>query len=242
MKAIVLAAWEWTRLRPLTNTTPKPIIKIFWKPILKHNLENIYKYVTEIIIVVKYQKEKIIEEIWNSYKWVKISYFEQGEECWTAAAIRWLQSKKDVIILNWDSIFSKKDLEKIAKLKWYWALVKKVEDPSKYGIFEVDENDFIKKIVEKPKDFVWDLANVWVYKFSPEIFEIADNISLSPRWEYEITDAINIFLQKNKFKAITLEKDFIDIWYPWDILEANSYFLKDLKKSKISWKTVFLRL
>lgn len=236
MKAIILAAWEWSRLRPLTNTTPKPIIKIFGKTIIEHNLESIYKNVSEIIIVVKYKADKIKETIWEEYKWVKIIYKEQNDEKWTAAAIRWLNSEKNVIIMNWDSIFSKKDLKKILELKWFWALVKKVDTPEKYGIFETDEKWFIKKIIEKPEKFVWDLANVWVYKFSPEIFEIAEKVELSKRWEYEITDAINAFIEENEFKAITLEDDFIDVWYPWDILEANKNFLKDLKKSKIKWK------
>ena len=53
MIAIILAAWEWSRLKPLSNTIPKPMIKIFGKPILEHNLEHIYSKVDEIIIVTK---------------------------------------------------------------------------------------------------------------------------------------------------------------------------------------------
>ena len=236
MKAIILAAGEWSRLRPLTNTTPKPIIKIFWKTIIEHNLEHIYKYVSEIIIIVKYKQEEIKKAIWDEYEWVKVTYIEQNDEKWTWAAIRWIKLEKDVLIMNWDSIFWKEDLKKICKLDGYWALAKKVDEPEKYGIFELDEKNIIKKVVEKPKEFVWDLANVWVYKFSPEIFEIAEKIELSERWEYEITDAINIFAEKEEFQAIKLEEDFIDVWYPWDILDANSFFLKNLKKSKIKWE------
>ncbi len=236
MKAIILAAGEWSRLRPLTNTTPKPIIKIFWKTIIEHNLEHIYKYVSEIIIIVKYKQEEIKKAIWDEYEWVKVTYIEQNDEKWTWAAIRWIKLEKDILIMNWDSIFWKEDLKKICKLDGYGALAKKVDEPEKYGIFELDEKNIIKKVVEKPKEFVWDLANVWVYKFSPEIFEIAEKIELSERWEYEITDAINIFAEKEKFQAIKLEEDFIDVWYPWDILDANSFFLKNLKKSKIKWE------
>lgn len=240
MKAIILAAWKWTRLKPLTNYTPKPILKIAGKSIIKHNLKHIYKYVDEIIIVVKYLKEKIVEDLWDNYKKVPIKYFLQGDEKGTWAAVKWLDKyfKKDeeALILNWDSIFSKNDLKKIIKQKWYAVLVQKVENPEKYGIFETDKKWFVKKVVEKPEKYIWDLANLWVYKFSSEILKIAKNIKKSKRWEYEITDAINEFITKNKLKTIEIEDKFIDIWYPFDILEANSYFLEKLKKSKIDWK------
>ncbi len=236
MKAIILAAGKWTRLRPLTNTTPKPLIKIFWKTIIEHNLKNIYKNVSEIIIIVKYLEEKIKNNLWDNYKWVPITYKTQGEEKWTWAALRWLNIKDDVLILNWDSIFDKDDLKNIIKHKWYSVLVQEVENPEKYGIFEVDENNFAKKVVEKPEKFVWNLANLWVYKFGKEIFDIVEKIELSPRWEYELTDWINEFLKKEKLKTIKIKWNFIDVWHSWDILDANSYFLKNLEKSKIKWK------
>lgn len=236
MKAIILAAWEWSRLRPLTNTTPKPMIKIFWKPILEHNIEHIYKYVKEIIIVVKYKAEIIESYFWNNFKWVPIKYHLQNDEKWTWAAIKWLKLDTEVLILNWDSIFDKDDLKEIIKLKWYWVLVKKVQTPEKYGIFKVDNENKILEIVEKPEEFIWDLANLWVYKLSSQIFQIVDDIKLSKRWEYEITDALNIFANKYDFKAIEIKNEFIDVWYPWDILNANSIFLNKMKKSKIKWK------
>ncbi len=236
MKAIILAAWEWSRLRPLTKTIPKPLIKIFWKTILNHNLEIIYKYVDEIIIIVKYQKEKIIESLWNNYKWINIVYKEQSDEKWTWAAIRWIKLNDDLIIMNWDSIFDKKDINKLITFNWYWVLVKKVQNPEKYWIFKVDINWNIKKIVEKPKKNIWNLANLWVYKFNWKIIDFAENIELSIRNEYEITDAINEFVKKIPFKAFEIEWEFIDVWYPWDILKSNSYFLNKLEKSKIKWK------
>lgn len=236
MKAIILAAWEWSRLRPLTNTIPKPLIKIFGKSIIEHNLKNIYKYVTEIIIVVKYKQEIIRETLWDNYKWVKITYKEQCEEKWTWAAIRWIESDMDVLIMNWDSIFDKKDLKKILESKWYWVLVKNVPDPEKYWIFNVGNDGNIKEIVEKPENDIWNLANLWVYKFNSKILEIAEKIKISPRDEYEITDAINDFVKLFPFKAFPIEWEFIDIWYPWDILTANAHFLNKLSKSKIKGK------
>ena len=234
MKAIILAAWEWTRLRPLTETTPKPLIKICGKSIIEHNLENIYKHVSEIIIVVKYKKELFLKTLWDSFKETPISYHEQSDEKGTWAAIKGITSNEDILLLNWDSIFSKEDLEKIINLEWYACLVQEVKEPSKYGIFK-EEEWFATKIVEKPSENIWNLANLWVYKFSPAIFNLVENIPLSARDEYEITDAINAFIETNKFKLLTISGDFIDIWYPWDILTANKYFLDKLQESNIKW-------
>jgi NDP-sugar pyrophosphorylase family protein len=61
MKAIILAAGRGTRLQPLTNTIPKPMIQICGKPILEYLMDSIYKDVSEIILIVKY-KQDIIEE------------------------------------------------------------------------------------------------------------------------------------------------------------------------------------
>lgn len=235
MKAIILAAWEGTRLKPITNTTPKPLIKIAWKSILEHNLENIYKYVSEIIIIVKYKSELIKEEIWKKYKQVKITYIEQWNEKWTGWALRWLNLDKDVLIINWDTIFSKKDLKNIIKDDSFWVLVKEVDKPENYWIFKVNKKNHIEEVIEKPKTYIWNLANLWIYKLKSSIFNYIELIELSPRWEYEITDAINLYVKEHKLKAIKSKDEFIDIWYPWDILKANNYFLNKLKKSKIKW-------
>lgn len=236
MKAVILCAWEWSRLRPITNTIPKPMIKIVWKPILEYNLECIYEYVDEIIIIVKYLKNEIINYFKDNYKWIKINYIEQIDEKWTAVWLKQLDINDDVIVLYWDSILDKKDIEKVIKSKYYWWLVKEVDEPSKYWIYRQDNDWFAVEIIEKPEVFVWNLANLGWFKFSREIFKIVKNITLSKRWEYELTDWINEFLKSNKFELIKISWEFIDVGYPWDILTANSYFLNKFDRTSISWE------
>ncbi len=236
MKAIILAAWRGTRLQPLTNTIPKPMIQICWKPILEYLLENIYEYVDEIILVVKYKQEIISQYFWDNYKWVKITYKTQSEEKWTAAAVKWIQTQEDVFILYWDSIISKQDMRHILESDKYWVFAQKVEDPSKYWIFQTSQNNKIISVVEKPHEFIWDLANLWGFKMKSEILDLINQIKISPRWEYELTDALNLYVEKNDFYAFQLIEKFIDIWYPWDILEANTYILETLEDSIIDWE------
>lgn len=236
MKAIILAAWEGTRLRPLTTTTPKPLIKIIWKSILEYNLESVYSFVDEIIIVVKYKADLIKSEIWENYKNIPITYKEQSDKPWTAAALHGINLDLDTLVINWDSIFDPKDLENLINFNWYWVLVKQVENPEKYWIFKVDEDNNIHAIVEKPSEFIWNLANLWAYKFNAKFFELNEAVELSPRWEYEITDTIREFIKLFPFKAIEIKWEFLDISHSWDILTANSYFLNTLESSDIKWE------
>ncbi len=241
MKLIILAAWEGSRLKPLTNTIPKPIIKIAWKSIVEHNLENIVnddnkRLFDEIVFIVKYKKEKIIEYFWSFYNWVKISYKNQGKEKWTWAALKWLEILDDVLIINWDIIIEKKDLHKIVNYNGYWVLAKKVKNPQDYWVFQVSQDLFINKVIEKPTEFIWDLASLWVYKFSSNFLKYIDNIPLSPRWEYELTDALNEFALRYPLKAIEVEGDIIDISYAWHIISANKKILDRINKSQINWE------
>lgn len=234
MKAIILAAGEGTRLRPITLITPKPLIKILDKPILEYNLEIIYKYVDEIIIVVKYMSEKIEEYFWDNYKWIPITYHLQWEEKGTGGALKWLEYIKwDVFLLYGDSILDRSDIEEVIKSDYYGCLVKEVEDPSKYWVYKQDENWFATEMIEKPQSFIWNLANLWGYKFSDDIFKYLSEIKTSIRWEYEITEVLNKFIKLNKFKLIKIKWNFIDVGYPEDIEKAEKQILKKPKIWKI---------
>ena len=79
------------------------------------------------------------------------------------------------------------------------------------------------------------MTNLWVYKFNAEIINICEKLIPSIRWEYEITDAINENIIKNEFKLLPIDFEFIDVWYPWNILQANNSFLEKLSQSKIDW-------
>jgi bifunctional UDP-N-acetylglucosamine pyrophosphorylase/glucosamine-1-phosphate N-acetyltransferase len=239
MKAIILCAGEWSRLRPLTKHKPKSLTKIFWKSILEHNVEMLWTHCEEIIVIAKYKSEKIIEEVnkLNKIYTVNIKVKLQWDKPWTAAAIMDLDISWDFILINWDTIFTEEDIKNIINLENYWVLVKEVENPEKFWIFRQEKNSNLAlEIIEKPEEFVWNLANLWVYKFNQKIIEFCNKIELSKRKEYEITDAINLFIKEEKFELIKAKNDFIDITYSWDILDANNKFLDLLTASEIEWE------
>jgi len=240
MKTIILAAWKGTRLMPLTENKPKPMIKIVNKPILAHILDSIEDFTDDVIIITKYKEDQIRNYFGEKYKNINISYKTQWDAKWTASALWGLNLNEDFIVLNWDTIYSKRDLEKLYTLDWYGCLVKEVDEPQNYWIFKQDEEGFAVSIVEKPQEYIWNLANMWVYKFPKEFLEIVENVQISPRWEYELPDAINQLLKTTKYKLIKQEWEFIDVWYPKHILQANKYLLEKMWEKSLIGEWTFI--
>jgi len=223
MKAIILAAWEWTRLRPLTLEIPKAMVEVFWKPLLAHNMDKLIQYVDEFIIIVKYKEEIIRKYFWNIYKWVTIRYHTQGNKKWTWAAIQWLDITWDIIIAYADAIFRQSDVDMVVRESEYAVLAKEVDNPEKYWIFEIDSEGYIKKVVEKPQTYIWNLANFSFFKVNETLLWYVSQISESPRGEIEITDALNLFCKQENMKAIILKHDFIDITSLEDLKRVHSF-------------------
>lgn len=225
MKAIILAAGEWTRLRPLTYSMPKAMVTVWGKTLLEHNLDRLISSVDEFIIVIKYKKEAIVEHLGNEYHWIKITYHVQWDEKGTWAAVKGIETTWDVVIAYADAIISQQDVDNVMRCPYFAVLVKEVSNPEKYGIFKIDKDGFALQIIEKPKEYVGNLANFSFFKVNSSILEIVKHIPLSPRGEIEITDAINEFVKTNKMKCIHLEKDLIDITSLQDLEKANKEYL-----------------
>lgn len=244
MKAIILAAGRGTRLKPITDTIPKPLIHIRGKSILEYFLEQIHAHVSEIVLIVNYKQEMFQEAFWSEYCGVPITYHVQGEKKWTGWAIEGIESQEDVFIFYADAIFENADIHTLINHNGYGCLVQEVERPEKYGIFHQDANGNALEVIEKPQQYIGNLANLWVYKFSCQILELVKTLSPSPRGEYELTDAINIYCKTQKLQLFPTKWMFLDISYPQDIETAEKR-LKDVSQKHLEeipsfWTSVFL--
>ena len=118
MKGVILAAGKGTRLRPLTDTRPKPLIPIANKTILEWNLDALNGLVDEVVIVIGYKGDMIKEKIGEKYGSMKIFYVEQKEQKGTGHALQvcsdYVKGEK-FIVLNGDDIFSQEDIKKCLK-------------------------------------------------------------------------------------------------------------------------------
>jgi len=231
MKAIILAAGKGTRLIPLTETKPKPMLRIANKPILEYNLEALHRLVDEVFIIVGYKKEKIMEYFGNSYKGIKITYIIQKEICGTGNAVLQAESfvKGSFLVMNGDDIYSREDIKPCLTYK-YSILAKEVSDPERFGVLKIKE-DHLDEIIEKPKQFVSNLANTALYKVDDSVFSLLKKIKKSKRKEYEFVDAVSELAKKEKIVCV-IAKNWLPIGFPWSLLEANELFLKKIKNNR----------
>ena len=232
MKAVILAAGKGTRLRPLTDSTPKPMLPVAGKPLLEWMLERIKEAdIKDILIVTNYLEDQIK----NYFKdgadlGVNITYRTQSKPLGTANAVyqalEWV-GKNSFLCLYGDHYIEEGAIKKLIDARQEEEATVasiKVEDPSQYGAFEL-KGEKITRVVEKPKKGKEpsNFANVGVYIFPPEVVWHIEETPLSPRGEYEITDTMQRMIDTGiVLRKFELEKeDWMDIGLPWNLLEAN---------------------
>ena len=230
-KAVVLAAGEGKRLRPLTYTRPKCMIQLAGKPILAHVLENLRSAgVREASVLVKYKKDEIISYFAkNPVEGMKLSFIEQGNNYGTAAAFGYAESfaTDRFFGVAGDIISEPEALLKLAADAEgeVTAALHQVEDAHEYGtaILRKGRISAFEEKAEKPKS---NLANCSLYVFEPTIFKKIKNVKKSSRGEYEITDLLI------GAKAVEVGGFWLDMGMPWQLFSANEFLLSKLPEKR----------
>ena len=237
MKAVVLAAGEGTRLKPITLTRPKHLIRVGGKLLLEHCLNALKAVgIEETLIVIHYMGDAIRTYFGDGKNFgLRISYVEQKEVLGTGNAVSIAEPyvKEDFVLVYGDLLFSVDALKKVVAIHERekpaaTMAVVPVEKPENYGIVEL-ENSHVKNIIEKPSrdKAPTNLANAGIYVFSTEIFEKIKKTKASVRGEWEITDAISLLLKEKTVLGVEISKDeWLDIGRPWDLLKANRWILQ----------------
>ena len=239
MKGVILAAGKGERLRPLTDDRPKVILKVANRPIIEYVMENLYPFVDEFVVVVRYRKEKLIETLGDEFGGKPITYVEQLPGEGTAKAIESVRRNVDeeFIVVNGDIYFEEKAVrELVSAFRREEAdvamVVKHFDDLSHFGKVEIEKGK-VTKVLEKPGK-VPGYANLGIYAFRSKVFGFIEKTGLSERGEYEITDTINLMIDAGlKVIAVPYDGYWNDIGRPWDLLELNEYLLKTKLKHEI---------
>ena len=242
MKGIILHGGHGTRLRPLTHTGPKQLLPIANKPMSEYCLEAIRDCnITEIAIIIGgVGSEKVREYYGNGEKFgVNITYVKQDEPRGIAHAINlcrnFIQDEKFLVFLG-DNIIQKpiSEIKEKFENSTFDAtlLLCEVDNPSRFGIADLKDGK-ITKIMEKPDNPPTNFAVTGIYFLTPEIFEIIDNLEPSHRNEFEITDALDILLEKNDNISYDVITDYWkDTGTPEDIINANAQILENISKDE----------
>lgn len=234
MRAVILAAGEGTRMRPLTENRPKVMLPIANKPMLGHIIDAVKSAgIADITLIVGYKKESIIDHFGDGSKLgVHIDYITQEKQMGTGHAFGMAAGtcKGKFIALNGDVLVSAEHIKKITGRKDDAVItVKQVKNPQAYGVIETN-GDKVVRIVEKSPEPPTDMANAGVYLFNPSIFEAIAQTKLSPRGEIEVTDSIQYLIDQGKMVGYEVMNDeWLDVGRPWELLTANELALKKMK-------------
>jgi bifunctional UDP-N-acetylglucosamine pyrophosphorylase/glucosamine-1-phosphate N-acetyltransferase len=237
MKALVLAAGEGTRLRPLTTNIPKPLLLVAGRPFMSHVLEALSALdVKDIYILVGWKANKIKEYYGDGSRLgLNISYLEQKERMGTAHAIGCADGSIDepFVCVNGDVVVFESDLRRM--LERHQATgstvlgAVTVPDPERFGVIEENEGHLVK-IHEKPKVPPTNLINAGAFVFNLDIFGRIRATTKSVRGEYEITDTLNALAREGGVVIERLTEGWIDVGRPWDLLQANEILMSRIKR------------
>lgn len=243
-KVVIAAAGQGTRMLSLSNDKSKHLIAVQNRPFLAYLLDQLIEAGYADIVLVAGFKKELMQEFAEKYlseqkdrNEIKIQIIDQHEilgpkekEYGTACPIKCVKDiikGESFIYVYGDNLFSVEDLKSMNIDDGFCYIAGLKQDhPEKYGVLIEDGQDFLEKIIEKPKEFAGDLINAGLYKFTPEVFDKIYKISKSPRGEYEITDAISLLAAERRVKIKKIKDYWHDFGNPEDV-DKLAKFLKN---------------
>lgn len=240
MKGVILAGGTGSRLRPITHTGPKQLVPIANKPVLEYAVDDLREAgITEIGIILGNKGRDAIQSYFGdgSDFGVEITYIVQGNPLGLAHAVgcaRDFVGEDSFVVYLGDDLMREgiTDLVDDFDPEAYAAGIglQEVDEPSRYGIVDVNEAGDVIQLVEKADDPPNNLALIGVYVFTPAIFEQIEGLEKSWRGEYEITEAIQGLLDDgNRIQSHVVHGWWKDTGKPGDVIHANRLVLDDIE-------------
>ncbi len=227
MQVVILAAGQGTRMRPLTDTRPKPMLPVADRPLVAHTADAAVEAgADELVFVVGYEADAVREYFGDTYAGIPVRYAEQTDQRGTAHAVRAARDLLDgrFAVLNGDDLY---DRDSIAALLSDGPAVGtyEVADPRPYGVFDVQDG-VVTDVVEKPDDPPSNLVNVGAYVFPPAALDWLD-VPPSDRGEHELTDVLQRTVTEHAVQTVAMDR-WQGVGRPWELLAANEWKVGDL--------------
>ncbi|SFR74544.1 bifunctional UDP-N-acetylglucosamine pyrophosphorylase / Glucosamine-1-phosphate N-acetyltransferase [Halogeometricum rufum] len=230
MQTVVLAAGVGSRMWPLTEYRPKPMLPVAGKPLVAHTVDAAVEAgATELVLVVGYEADDVRSFFGEEYAGVPVEYAVQEEQLGTADAVR---SALDVLdegrfaVLNGDALY---DVPSLTALYDGGPAVGSFEvaEPTSYGVLETDDG-YVTGVVEKPSDPPSNLVNAGAYVFPEDAHGWLLDVEASERGELELTDVLSRSCEAYDVRPVAFDR-WLDVGRPWELLEANEWKLAEME-------------
>jgi glucose-1-phosphate thymidylyltransferase len=242
-KGIILAGGRGTRLYPVTLGVTKCLLPIYDKPLIYYSISTLMlSDIRDVLIITTPEDSKIYARLLgDGSEWgINISYDVQPKPEGIAQALiigeKFLCNRSCALILA-DNIFHgnglSEKLSKISKNNKNTVFTYTVDDPSRFGVCEVDENNMVISLEEKPIDPISNQAVTGLYFYDNEVSEIAKTIVPSLRGELEITDVNIEYMKAKKLYSEPLKNEYkwIDAGTVDSLMDACSY-VRNIEKNE----------
>jgi UDP-N-acetylglucosamine diphosphorylase / glucose-1-phosphate thymidylyltransferase / UDP-N-acetylgalactosamine diphosphorylase / glucosamine-1-phosphate N-acetyltransferase / galactosamine-1-phosphate N-acetyltransferase len=217
----MICAGKGTRMRPLTDTLPKPLITVCGKTILEYIFDALPEEIDEVILVVGYKEEQIRAFCGDVYKGKKIQYVTQ--ENYAAGTGDALMRARDLVrgtflFMYADDIHGKEALAEVVK-HTHAMLGMRSDTPERFGVLELNTDGTLKQIVEKPEYPTSNLVNIGGFVLDPLVFSF--QVPVSALGEILVTDMLNEYSKVHPIQVIE-QTMWLPIGYPHQIAEAEA--------------------
>jgi bifunctional UDP-N-acetylglucosamine pyrophosphorylase/glucosamine-1-phosphate N-acetyltransferase len=219
MQCVILAAGKGTRLRPLTDNVPKPLVRVGGKALLDHIVESLPSAVDELIVVTGYLEDKIKAHCGKEYFGRKVTYVTQTEQKGTGHAL-WL-CKEHIngrfLFMFADDLHGSQD---IARATSYTRsmLTLSTNTPERFGIVVRHPDGTLAEMIEKPSNPPSNLASTGVMVLDEHIFKY--ELKNEMNGEFYLTDVIAEYAKEYPI-AVVEQSMWIPIGYPEDVESAE---------------------
>ncbi len=234
MKAIIPVAGAGTRLRPHTYTQPKPLIPVAGKAIISFIIEQLQAVgIQDFVFIIGYLGEKIQLFVEQEFPDINKTFVQQNSREGSAHAI-WtaretLKDTDEIFIVFGDTIIDV-DLQLLINNPNSCIGVKRVGDPREFGVVELDQDGYVRRLVEKPTIPKSNMAMVGVYKIK-EVDQLIETIDVHIRedrrtlGEFQLTDALMSMVEQGTRFSVQIVDNWFDCGKKEILLETNAILL-----------------
>lgn len=248
MKAVILAAGKGTRMRELTESMPKPMLRVQGRPILEHIIEGLVQSagIREICLITGWRAEVIEDHFGDGSPWhARVTYARQTVQDGTGRAPEYAREfvGSDDFLLTYGDILVRPEtyrrmVERFREGPFAGVItVTTGEDVTKGGLNFFDSEFCLTRLVEKPSQAQLDelrtqgllrdgepvYYNAGIYLFRPSLYEFTARLERSPRGEYELTDAISMMMRAgHRLAGLSIEGRWVDVRDPETLRQLES--------------------